>query len=145
MVTTHHTQMVWPRHCLFDVGKQLQCGGYPLHQVVATLDPFQGLQAQVIFASLVSEVLGIMTYVCTANTVTIRAQFELHLFGRSTQWRARPTLEAWIKTRSAVQKEAGSATSMETLPLAGGFREVGTCPDVVQWTILWWEGAQVGH
>ena len=139
VVTTHFAQMVWLRHGLSHVGKQLQCGSYPLLQVVANLDRFQGLLDQVILASLVSPVLGIMTYVWRANTIANRAWCERHLVGRFTQWHVRPTPEAWIKTLTVVRREAGSATIMETLPLAGVLREAGS----VRYN-HWYNGQDIG-
>ena len=82
VVTTHYGQMVWLRHCVEFVGRRMCHGRHPILLAVATLDWFQGLQAQVILDSLVSAVLAIMSNVWRPNTLTSRAQSELHLFGR---------------------------------------------------------------
>ena len=62
-----------------------------LLKMVATLDRFQGLQAPIILASLVSGTPGIMHDTWRSNTLTSRAQWELHLFVRFTHWTTHPT------------------------------------------------------
>ena len=71
VVTTHYAQMVWLSHCVAFFSRQLHLGQCPVLHVIAALDGFQGMQAQVILASLVSEAQGIMTTICRANTLTI--------------------------------------------------------------------------
>ena len=53
VVTTYYAQMVWLDHCVRFVGCRWQANPVNLLKTVATLDRFQGLQAQVILASLV--------------------------------------------------------------------------------------------
>ena len=108
---------------------------HPIVSAIATVDRFQGLQAQVILASLVSPVPGIMSHVWRANTLTSRAQSELHLFGRFAAWAGHPTPRAWIAALNEVQWEAGSAAVGSTLEWAGVFREVGVIDRVRQGTI----------
>ena len=91
VVTPHYANMVWLRHCVDVFGKCLCGGQYPILLKVATLDWSQGLQVQVMSASLVSHVPEIMTIMCRANTLTKRTQLELHLFGRLAQWGEHPT------------------------------------------------------
>ena len=90
-VTTHYAQMVWLDFCVRFVGRKWQSQPVNLLKTVATLDRFQGLQAPVILASLVSPTPGIMQDIWRSNTLTSRAQSELHLFGRFTDWTAHPT------------------------------------------------------
>ena len=60
VVTTHYAQMVWLKHCVACVGRKWHTHHVNLLRTVATLDRFQGLQAPVILASLVSTTAGIM-------------------------------------------------------------------------------------
>ena len=60
VVTTHYAQMVWLQHCVAFVRRKWQAHHVNLLRTVATLDRFQGLQAPVILASLVSPAPGIM-------------------------------------------------------------------------------------
>ena len=46
VVTTHYAQMVWLKHCVAFVGRKWQAHHVNLLRTVATLDRFQGLQAQ---------------------------------------------------------------------------------------------------
>ena len=81
VMTAHCAQMVWLRHRV-DVVNRCLCGGeYPILLEVATLHRFQGLQAQVILASPVSDIPGITTDIFCGNTLTSRAQCEHHLLG----------------------------------------------------------------
>ena len=91
VVTTHYAQMVWLKHCVAFVGRKWQAHHVNLLRTVATLDRFQGLQAPVILASLMSSTPGIMQDIWRSNTLTSRAQSELHLFGRFAQWTTHPT------------------------------------------------------
>ena len=90
VVTTHYAQMVWLQHCVDYVSNCLCGGQYPILLEVATLDRFHGLQAQVILASLVPDIPGIMTGICRTNTLTSRAPSELHLFGRFVRGASTP-------------------------------------------------------
>ena len=58
--------------------------------MIVTLDRYQGLQAPVVLASSVSSEPGIMKDVVRANTLTSRAQSELHLFGGFLGWEESP-------------------------------------------------------
>ena len=91
VVTTPYAQMVWLQHCVTFVGGKWQANPVNLLRTVATLERFQGLQAPVILASLVSPTPGIMHDIWRSNTLTSRAQSELHLFGRFTEWTTHPT------------------------------------------------------
>ena len=92
VVTTHYAQMVWLQHCVTFVGRKWQAHPVKLLRTVATLDRFQGLQALVILASLVSPTPGVMHDIWRSNTLTSKAQSELQLFGRFTEWTTHPTL-----------------------------------------------------
>ena len=82
IVTTHYAQMLWLQHCVWEAGRRLHGDqAYECVQTIATLDRYQGLQALVVLASMVSSEPGIMRDVVRANTLTSRAQSELHLFG----------------------------------------------------------------
>ena len=113
LVTTHYAQMVWLQHCVGYVGRHIFGGKHPILFGVATLDRFQGLQAGVILASLVSDVPGIMSNMWRPNTLTSRAQSELHLFGRFTVLGEHPVPSAWIAALNAVQCIAGSLEHCE--------------------------------
>ena len=84
IVTTHYGQMVWFQFCVRFVGRKWQADPANLLTTVATLDRFQGLQAPLVLASLLFPTLGIMQDIWRSNTLTSRAQSELHLFGRFT-------------------------------------------------------------
>ena len=135
VVTTHYAQMVWLAYCVRYVGSRWQATQVPILKTVATLDRFQGLQAPVILASLVCATPGIMHDIWRSNTLTRRAQSELHLFGRFTHWNAHPTPGVWMAALHDVQWEAGSATASETLELAGVLREAGVIDRVIEGTI----------
>ena len=64
--------------------------GYESVQVIAAMDQYQGLQAPVVLASLVSPEPGIMKDVVQVNTLSSRAQSELHLFGPFLGWDESP-------------------------------------------------------
>ena len=81
IVTTRCASMVWLKWCVRYVGRKMSNTMTPIVLAIATLDRFQGPQAQVILASLVSPTPGIMNDMWRANTLTSRAQSELHLFG----------------------------------------------------------------
>ena len=59
------------------VGSKMSDTMHPIVLAIATLDGFQGLQAQVILASLVSPTPGMMNELWGANTPTSGAQSEL--------------------------------------------------------------------
>ena len=103
VVTTHYAQMVWLQHCVRFVGRKWRAHPANLLRTVATLDRFQGLQAPVILASLVSLTPGIMHDIWRSNTLTSKAQSELHLFGRFTEWTTHSTPGVWLDALQAVQ------------------------------------------
>ena len=98
-----------------------------------------------ILASLVSPTPGIMHDIWRSNTLTSRAQSELHLFGRFTEWTTHPTPGVWLDALHAVQWEAGSGTVSDTLQLARVPREAATVERIVHGTIYRLAGGLVGH
>ena len=81
IVTTHYAQMLWLPHSVWVVGHKLQGDqGYECVQVIATLDRYQGWQAPVVLAPLVSSEPRIMKDVVRAHTLICRAQSWLHFF-----------------------------------------------------------------
>ena len=102
VVTTHYAQMVWLKHCVAFVGRKWQAHHVNLLRTVATLDRFHGLQAPEILASLVSTTPGIMHDIWRSNTLTSRAQSELHLFGQFAHWTTQPTPGAWLEALHAM-------------------------------------------
>jgi hypothetical protein len=145
VVTTHYAQMVWLKHCVAFVGRKWQAHHVNLLRTVATLDRFQGLQAPVILASLVSPTPGIMHDIWRSNTLTSRAQSELHLFGHFARWTTHPTPGVWLEALHAMQWEAASGTVSDTLELAGVLREAATVEKIVHGTIYRLAGGVVGH
>ena len=99
----------------------------------------------VILASLVPATPGIMHDIWRSNTLTSRAQSEVHLFGRFTHWTNHPTPGVWMDALHAVQSEAGSGTVSDTLELAGVLREASVVEKVVHGTIYRFAGGVVRH
>ena len=60
VVRTHYAQMVWLDYCVRYVGSRWQAPQVPIFLMVATLDRFQGQQAPLLLAPLVSTTPGIM-------------------------------------------------------------------------------------
>ena len=145
VVTTHYAQMVWLQHCVRFVGRKWHAHPANLLRTVATVDRCQGLQAPVILASLVSPTPGIMHDIWRSNTLTSRAQSELHLFGRFTAWTTHPNPGVRLDALHAVQWEARSRTVSDTLQLAGVLREVAAVDKIVHGTIYRLAGGVVGH
>ena len=143
--TTNYADMVWVQHCVDYVSKFLCGGQYPIPLQIATVDQSQGLQAQVILASLVSDVPGIKNDICGADTLMSSAQSGLRLFGQFARWGDRPTPSAWIATPNVVQCEAGSSAVRDTLGLVGVLREASVIDGVKEGTIYRLEGLSVGH
>ena len=146
VVTTHYAQMVWLKQCLACVGR-----GTPWHthhvnllRTLATLDRFQGLQAPVILAFLVSTTPGIMHDIWRSNTLTSRAQSELHLFGQFALWTTHPTPGVGLEALHAMQWEAAFGIVSDTLELAGVLREAATVEKIVHGTIYWLAGGGGG-
>ena len=127
------------------VGHKWQANPATPPKTVATLDRFQGLQAPIILASLVSPTPGIMHDIWRSNTLTSRAQSELHLFGRFTEWTTHPTPGVWLDALQAVQWEAGSGTVSDTLELAWVLREAAIVERIVHCTIYRLAGGMAGH
>ena len=145
VVMTHHAHMVWLQLCVRFVGRKWQGNPVNLLKTVATLDRFEGLQTPVILASLVSPTPGIMQDIWRSNTLTSRAQSELHLFGRFTEWTTHPTRGVWLDAVQAVQWEAGSGTVSDAVELAGVLREAAVVERIVHGTIYRFAGGVVGH
>ena len=145
VLTTHYAQMVWLQHFVSFVGRKWQAHLVNLVRTVATSDTVQGLQGPGILASLVSPTPGIMHDIWRWNTLTSRAQSELHLFGRFTKWTTHPTLGVWLDALHAVQWEAGCGTVSDTLQLTGVLREAGAVERIVHGTIYRLAGGAVGH
>ena len=135
VVTTHDAQMVWLDYCVRFVGCTWQANPVNLLKTVATRDWFHWLQAPVILASLVSATPGIMHDIWRSNTLTSRAQPELHLFGRFTQRKNHPTHGVSIAALHAVRWEADSATVSDTLERGGVLREAAVVEKVMHGTI----------
>ena len=127
------------------VGREWQAHHVNLLRTVATLGRFQGLQAPVILASMVSTTPGIMHDIWRSNTLTSRAQSELHLFGRFAQCTTHPIPGVWLEALHAMQWEAASGTVSDTLELAGVLREAATVEKIVHGTIYRLAGGVVGH
>ena len=148
IVTTQYAQMVCLKSCVRYVCRKMSNTSTPIVLAIATLDRFQGLQARAILASLVSPTPGIMNDIGRANTLTSRAQFELHLFGRFAAWAQHPTPGARIAALSVVQWETGSATVGTTFEVARVLRESGVIDRVKEGTIYWlgcvWWGTGYG-
>ena len=69
IVTTHYAKMLRLQHCVWEVGRRLPGDqAYECLQVIATPDRYQGLQAPIVLASMVSSEPGIMKDVVRANT-----------------------------------------------------------------------------
>ena len=111
-----------------------------LLKTVATLDRFQGQQAPVILASLVSPTPGIMQDIWRSNTLTSRAQSKLHLVGRFTDWTTHPTPGVWLHALQAVQWEGGSGTVSWWV-----LREAAFVEKIVHGTIYRLAGGRGGH
>ena len=82
-------------------------------RVIATLDRYQGLQAPVVLASLVSSEPGIMKDVMRANTLTSRAQSQLHLFGSFFGWDQSPLTAGWLSALRVMADELRQSPSQE--------------------------------
>ena len=106
VVCTHYAQMLLLQCCIGQMAEWLGEGRYACVSAISTLDHFQGLQAQVVVASLVSAAPGIMLDVVRANTLISRAQSELHLIGHFEQWRSRGATGSWLKGVEVVQDKS---------------------------------------
>ena len=114
IVTTHYAQMLWLQHCVWEAGRRLHGNqAYECVQTIATVDRYQGLQAPVVLASLVSSEPGIMKDVVQANTLTSRAQCELHLFGPFFGWDNSPLIAGWLSGLRVMADELRQSPSQE--------------------------------
>ena len=76
IVATHYAQMLWLQHCVWEAGRRLHGDqAYECVPVIATLDRYEGLQAPVVLASMVSSEPGIMKDVVRADTLTSLGPF----------------------------------------------------------------------
>ena len=148
--TTHYAQMIWLLHCVWRVGETL-CGEkykYQCLQIITTLDRYQGLQAPVILASLVSSTPGIMKDVVRANTLTSRAQSELHLFGPFNRWYAEAITGNWLKGLQRMADavgQGGGIEGLETVRLPGVMWRQATLHGQLEGFIYTFKGGVVGH
>ena len=93
----HPQGVLWLQHCVWEAGRRLHGDeAYECVQMIANLDRYRGLQAPVVLASLVSSEPGIMRDVVRANTLTSRAQSELHHFGAFLGWEESPLTAGWL-------------------------------------------------
>ena len=114
IVTTHYAQMLRLQHCVWEARRRLHGNqAYECVQTIATLDRYQGLQAPVVLAPLVSSEPGIMKDVVRANTLTSRAQSELHLFGPFFGWDNSPLMAGWLSGLSVMADELRQSPSQE--------------------------------
>ena len=114
IVTTHYAQMLWLQHCVWEAGRRLHGDqAYECVQTIATLDRYQGVQAPVVLASLVSSEPGIMKDVVRANALTSRAQSELHLFGAFFGWEDSPLTAGWLSGLRVMAAEPRHSPSQE--------------------------------
>ena len=114
IVTTHYAKMLWLQHCVWEAGRRLHGNrAYECVQVIATLDRDQGLQAPVVLASLVSSEPRIMKDVVRANTLTSRAQSELHVFGPFFGWYQSPLTAGWLSGLRMMADELRQSPSQE--------------------------------
>ena len=86
---------------------------YECVQVIATLDRYQGPQAPVVLASMVSLEPGIMKDVVRANTLTGRAQSEPHLFGPFFGLDQSPLTASWLSGLRVMADQPRQGASQE--------------------------------
>ena len=99
---------------MWEAGRKLHGNqAYECVQVIAALDRYQGLQAPVVLASLVSSEPGIMKDVVRANTLTSRAQSEVHLFGPFFGWDQSPLTAGWLSGLRVMVDELRQGPSPE--------------------------------
>ena len=114
IVTTHYAQMLWLQHCVWEVMRRPHGDQtYECEQVIATLYRYQGLRAPVVFASMMSSEPGIMKDVSRANTLTSRAQSELHLFGPFFAWDQSPLTAGWLSGLRVMAEQLRQGASEE--------------------------------
>ena len=123
IVTTLYAQMLWLQHCVWAAGRRLHGDqAYECVQMIATLDRYQGLQAPVVLASLVSSEPGIMRDVVRASTLTSRAESELHLFGAFLGWEDSPLTAGWLsglRVMAAALQDYPSQEDVQKVRLPG--------------------------
>ena len=106
--------MLWLQHCVREAERRLHGDqAYELVQTIATVDRYQGLQAPVVLASLVSSELGTMKDVVRANTLTSTAQSELHQFGPFFHWEDSPVTAGWLSGLRVMVAELRQSPSQE--------------------------------
>ena len=99
---------------MLEAGRRLHGDhAYECVQTIATLDRYQGLQAPVVLASLVSSQPGIMRGVVRANTLNSRAQSKLHLFGAFLGWEDSPLTAGWLSGLRVMAAELRNYPSQE--------------------------------
>ena len=114
IITPHYAQMLWLQHCVWEAGRRLHGDqAYECVQVIATLDRFQGLQPLIVLASMVSSEPGIMKDVVRANTLTSKAQSELHLFGPLFGWDQSPLTAGWLSNLMVMADQLRQGASQE--------------------------------
>ena len=114
IVTIHYAQMLWLQHCVWEAGRRLHGDqSYECVQVLATLDRYHGLQALVVLASMVSSEPGIMKDVVRANTLSSRAQSELHHFGPFFGWDESPLTAGWLSGLRVMADQLQQGASQE--------------------------------
>ena len=148
IVTTHYAQMLWLQHCVWEAGRGLHGDqAYECVQTIATLDRYQGLQAPVVLASLVSSEPGIMRDVVRANTVTSRAQSELHLFGAFLGWEDSPLTAGWLsglRVMAAALRDYPSQEDVQKVRLPGVLYQQPTLAKPEVGVIYKFKGGGVG-
>ena len=116
IVTTHYAQMLWVRHGVWEAGRRLHGEqAYECVQVIATPDRYQGLRAPVVLPLMVSWDPAIMKDVVRANTLTRRAQSELHLFGPFLNWDEFPHTVGWPSGLRLMADQLQQGASQEEL------------------------------
>ena len=148
IVTTHYAQMLSLQHCVWEAGRRLHGDqAYECVQIIATLDRYQGLQAPVVLASLVSSEPGIMRDVVRANTLTSRAQSELHLFGAFLGWEESPLTAGWLsglRVMAAEMQNFPSPDDVQKVRLPGVMYQQPTLAQKEVGVIYKFKGGGVG-
>ena len=88
----------------------------------AILVRYQGLQAPVVLASMVSSDPGILKDVVRANTLTSRAQSELHFFGPFFGWDVSPLTAGWFtgwRVMADQLRQGATQEQVQKVQLAG--------------------------
>ena len=108
--------MLWLQHCVSEAARSVHVDeAYESVQVIATPDRYKGLQAPVVLAFMVSSEPGIMKHVVRANTLTIRAQSEVHLFGPFFGWDQSPLTAGWLSGLRVMADQLQQGATQEEL------------------------------